>query len=59
MDTRKEAEWILEKLTQRLRQELLVAAQRREGDGAVEDAERKEEKHHDRNQAIRGDGISG
>jgi hypothetical protein len=56
MDTRKEAEWILDKLTLKLRQELQAATQQREGNGAVEDAEKKEERHHDRNQAIKGIG---
>ncbi|KAI0394229.1 voltage-gated potassium channel [Xylariaceae sp. FL0594] len=50
MDTRQEAEWILDKLTQRLRQELRKNVG---GEGAVRDAERREDGHHDRDQAVR------
>ncbi|KAI3321185.1 voltage-gated potassium channel [Xylariaceae sp. AK1471] len=47
MDTREEAEWILDKLSQKLRQELQAAVEEREGDDGVENAEAMEEKNHD------------
>ncbi|KAI1304011.1 hypothetical protein F5Y03DRAFT_180414 [Xylaria venustula] len=47
MDTREEAEWILDKLTQKLRQELLQDVKEREGEGGVKKAEEMEERFHD------------
>ncbi|KAI1275584.1 hypothetical protein F5Y07DRAFT_369732 [Xylaria sp. FL0933] len=46
MDTREEAEWILDKLSLRLRQELREAVEQREGNGGVRNAEEMEEDCH-------------
>ncbi|KAI1419648.1 hypothetical protein F5Y12DRAFT_776724 [Xylaria sp. FL1777] len=43
MDTRDEAEWILDKLSQKLREELQQAVQKREGDEGVTNVEEMEE----------------
>ncbi len=44
MDTRDEAQWILDKLSQALRQELLEAVEEREGEDGVRNAEEMEER---------------
>ncbi|KAI1816527.1 voltage-gated potassium channel [Poronia punctata] len=51
MDTRKEAEWILDKLTERLRQELVSAVESRKGNQGARSAAKLERRHHDGNQA--------
>ncbi|OTA59542.1 voltage-gated potassium channel [Hypoxylon sp. EC38] len=42
MDTREEAEWILDKLEQRLREELQAVVRESAGDGALEDVDEEE-----------------
>jgi potassium channel subfamily K len=46
MDTREEAEWILDKLSQKLRQELQAAVEEREGDDGVTNAGMMEKRNH-------------
>lgn len=46
MDTRDEAEWILDKLSMKLRQELQVALEESEGEDGVKNTEDMEDGHH-------------
>lgn len=48
MDTREEADWILDKLSKKLRVELLAAVEEQEGDDGVANARVLEERHHER-----------
>ncbi|KAI1129388.1 hypothetical protein F5Y10DRAFT_238503 [Nemania abortiva] len=47
MDTRDEAEWILDKLSRKLRQELQAAVEESEGEGGVRDTEELEDRRRD------------
>ncbi|TGJ88199.1 hypothetical protein E0Z10_g605 [Xylaria hypoxylon] len=52
MDTRDEAEWILDKLSQKLRQELQNDVKEGEGEEGVRNAGEMEERRHDENSGV-------